>query len=84
MSTINQRRIVMARRIVQKLTVAAAMVDNPAIGPRTISTPVRRGGKSMKQIVTNRVSFSDVQLALYAGSSGNLQARHALLFGLNH
>ena len=65
MSTINQRRIVMARRIVQKLTVAAAMVDNPAIGPRTISTPVRRGGKSMKQIVTNRVSFLDVQLALY-------------------
>lgn len=67
MSTINQRRIVMARRIVQKLTVAAAMVDNPAIGPRTISTPVRKGGKSMKQIVTNRVSFPDVQLALYAG-----------------
>ncbi|KAL3160769.1 hypothetical protein ABBQ38_009182 [Trebouxia sp. C0009 RCD-2024] len=57
MSTINQRRIVMARRIVQKLTVAAAMVDNPDIGPRTISTPVRRGGKSLKQIVTNRVTY---------------------------
>lgn len=62
MSTINQRRIVMARRIVQKLTVAAAMVDNPDIGPRTISTPVRRGGKSLKQIVTNRVSLWTVRL----------------------
>lgn len=59
MSTINQRRIVMARRIVQKLTVASAMVDNPAIGPRTISTPMRRGGKSLKQIVTNRVRPSN-------------------------
>lgn len=64
MSTINQRRIVMARRIVQKLTVAAAMVDNTAIGPRTISTPVRRGGKSMKQIVSNRVSFPDLHCKL--------------------
>lgn len=56
MSTINQRRLVLARRIVQKLTVASAMTDNPIIGPRTISTPFRRGGKSLKQIVSNRVS----------------------------
>ncbi len=56
MSTINQRRLVLARRIVQKLTVASAMTDNPLIGPRTISTPFRRGGKSLKQIVSNRVS----------------------------
>lgn len=55
MSTINQRRLVMARRIVQKLVVASAMTDNPDIGPRTISTPRRAGGKSLKQIVTDRV-----------------------------
>ena len=55
MSTINQRRLVMARRIVQKLTVASAMTDNPDIGPRTISTPIRRGGKALKQLVPNRV-----------------------------
>ena len=57
MSTINQRRLVMARRIVQKLVVASAMSDNPQIGPRTISTPRRAGGKSLKQIVTDRVSW---------------------------
>ena len=60
MSTINQRRLVMARRIVQKLIVSSAMTDNPKIGPRTISTPRRAGGKSLKQIVTDRVRDSAV------------------------
>ena len=55
MSTINQRRLVMARRIVQKLIVASAMTDNHKIGPRTISTPRRAGGKALKQVVTDRV-----------------------------
>ena len=68
MSTINQRRIVMARRIVQKLTVASAMVDNPDIGPRTISTPMRRGGKSLKQIVTNRVRPTAVSAVIQSGT----------------
>ncbi|DBA94610.1 hypothetical protein WJX77_012597 [Trebouxia sp. C0004] len=63
MSTINQRRLVLARRIVQKLTVASAMTDNPLIGPRTISTPFRRGGKSLKQIVSNRITH-DTHLAV--------------------
>lgn len=84
MSTINQRRIVMARRIVQKLTVASAMVDNPAIGPRTISTPVRRGGGSLKQVVTNRVSFSAVQLILTWTNFTNLNGRQLLLFVVKH
>ena len=55
MSTINQRRLVMARRIVQKLVVSANLHDSSAIGPRTISISARRGGKSLKQIVPNRV-----------------------------
>jgi hypothetical protein len=36
-----QRRLIDARRIVQKLVVSAAMTENPAIGPRTISVPRR-------------------------------------------
>ena len=55
MSTINQRRLVMARRLVQKLVVSANLHDDYDIGPRTISVPVRRGGKSLKQIVPSRV-----------------------------
>ncbi len=38
-----QRRLIDARRIVQKLVVSAAMTPNPAIGPRTISVPRRQG-----------------------------------------
>ena len=41
MSTMQQRRLIDARRIVQKLVVSAAMSENPAIGPRTISVPRR-------------------------------------------
>jgi hypothetical protein len=41
MSTMQQRRLIDARRIVQKLVVSAAMTENPAIGPRTISVPRR-------------------------------------------
>lgn len=58
MSTINQRRLVMARRIVQKLVVSADLHDSAAIGPRTISVSARRGGKSLKQIIPNRVRVS--------------------------
>ncbi len=39
MSTMNQRRLVTARRIVSKLVVSNAMTDNAAIGPRTVSIP---------------------------------------------
>ena len=62
MSTINQRRLVMARRIVQKLVVSSAMSDNPDIGPRTISTPQRHGSKSLKQIVFPRVRPAALQM----------------------
>ncbi|KAL4447504.1 hypothetical protein ABPG75_004723 [Micractinium tetrahymenae] len=54
MSTMQQRRLIDARRIVQKLVVSAAMTPNPAIGPRTISVP-RRFGSSLMQAVTRFV-----------------------------
>lgn len=41
MSTMNQRRLATARRIVQKLVVSNAMTDSPVIGPRTVSIPRR-------------------------------------------
>lgn len=81
MSTINQRRLVLARRIVQKLTVASAMTDNPVIGPRTISTPFRRGGKALKQIVSNRVSlckFDNLAICLLLWSCVGKVMLHAM------
>jgi len=54
-STINQRRLVMARRIVTKLVVSGAMTDIPEVGPRTVSIPLRHGTRSLKQIISNRV-----------------------------
>lgn len=54
-STINQRRLVIARRIVTKLVVSAAMTDIPEVGPRTVSIPFRHGTGSLKQIISKRV-----------------------------
>lgn len=50
MSTINQRRLVTARRIVTKLVVSGSMTDNPGIGPRTVAVPVAAGGKAVAQV----------------------------------
>ena len=57
-STVNQRRLVLARRIVTKLVVASAMTDSPAVGPRTISSPRRAIGDGLKQIILPRVRLS--------------------------
>ena len=54
-STINQRRLVMARRIVSKLVVSGGMTDISEVGPRTISAPMRQGSRSLKQLITRRV-----------------------------
>lgn len=78
MSTINQRRLVMARRIVQKLTVASAMTDNPDIGPRTISTPIRRGGKALKQLVPNRITHN-THVAVDQHMQGMLDEAYAVV-----
>ena len=55
MSTINQRRLVMARRIVQKLVVSADLHDNDELGPRTVSQPIVTGGSALMQLVPSRV-----------------------------
>lgn len=55
MSTINQRRLVMARRITTKLIVSGAMADSSQIGPRALSYPFDTGSRSLKQVVTKRV-----------------------------
>ena len=47
MSTMQQRRLVDARRIAQKLVVSAAMTQNAAIGPRSISVPRRRASQHL-------------------------------------
>lgn len=77
MSTINQRRLVMARRIVQKLTVSSAMVDNIDIGPRTISSPTSGGGRALLQIVTDRVSWHAVVLSSLPWIAERLLLSHA-------
>ena len=41
MTTLHQQRLVLARRIAQKLVTSDAMADNAVIGPRALSTPRR-------------------------------------------
>ncbi|EFN59574.1 hypothetical protein CHLNCDRAFT_132927 [Chlorella variabilis] len=53
-STMHQLRLIDARNIVQKLVVSAAMTENAAIGPRTISVS-RRVGAGLMQAVTRNV-----------------------------
>ena len=54
-STINQRRLVLARRIVTKLVVSNAMSDTPTLADRMISNPVRHGERSLRQIILRKV-----------------------------
>ena len=54
-STINQRRLTLARRIVSKLVVSNAMSDKPDLADRTISHPIRSGGRHLRQIVLKKV-----------------------------
>mmetsp|Transcript_8803 Transcript_8803/g.17518 ORF Transcript_8803/g.17518 Transcript_8803/m.17518 type:complete len:207 (-) Transcript_8803:11-631(-) len=56
MSTMQQRRLVMARRIVTKLVVSTAMSPGDTIGPRTLSIPKTQGTRSLVQIVPKFVS----------------------------
>ena len=54
-STINQRRLVLARRIVTKLVVSNAMSDTPELADRMISHPVRHGERSLRQVILRKV-----------------------------
>lgn len=60
-STINQRRLVLARRIVAKLVVSNAMSDAPDLANRTISHPVRHGERSLRQIIPRKVRLVSSQ-----------------------
>ena len=50
LSTMQQRRLVMARRIVTKLVVSTGMSPGDVIGPRTLSTPKSTGGRALAQV----------------------------------
>jgi hypothetical protein len=66
-STINQRRLVMARRIVSKLVVSNAMSDAPELAHRMISHPVCSSGRSLRQIILRKVPSSFIYpAALFA------------------
>ena len=67
MSTINQRRLVMARRIVQKLVVSADLHDNDELGPRTVSQPIVTGGSALMQLVPSRVRSHNAGLVTKPG-----------------
>jgi ATP-dependent Zn protease len=54
MSSLHQLRLADARNIAAKLVVSSAMSDNPAIGPRTVSTP-RRVGSTLMQALPRHV-----------------------------
>lgn len=52
LTTMQQRRLVLARRIVTKLVVSAAMdKGSEAIGPRTVSFPRDQGTRALLQLV---------------------------------
>lgn len=54
MSSLHQLRLADARQIVSKLVVSAAMTENAAIGPRTVSVP-RPVGAGLMQAITQNV-----------------------------
>ena len=74
-STINQRRLVLARRIVTKLVATAAMSDAPAIRPRTLTQPYCKGGRTLIQIFPRRVRLAaGGQGVLGRGMAGMISA----------
>jgi len=82
LSTINERRLVLARRIVAKMVVSSAMSDNPAIGPRTLSVPVAVGDKTLVQYVPDRISGYTHEIAeseMYKLLNGGHREAKALL-----
>lgn len=47
-----------ARRIVTKLVASGAMSDHPDIGSfRTLSVPIKGGGRALRQIVFDRTTY---------------------------
>eukprot|EP01024_Parvocaulis_polyphysoides_P009058 TRINITY_DN12761_c2_g4_i1.p1 TRINITY_DN12761_c2_g4~~TRINITY_DN12761_c2_g4_i1.p1 ORF type:complete len:125 (+),score=27.94 TRINITY_DN12761_c2_g4_i1:57-431(+) len=63
MSTINQRRLVMARRIVQKMVASTGMTDVEILSDRTLAVPQHISGRSLNQFILPNVSTEAVELA---------------------
>lgn len=57
MSTINQRKLAMARAIAVKLVISGGMSGNPDFGPRTLSVPYDVGLNHLKQIIPREVGL---------------------------
>ena len=51
LTTMQQRRLVLARRIATKLVVSSGMEQGEEIGPRTLSIPKAQGSRSLLQLV---------------------------------
>lgn len=87
MSSLHQLRLADARNIAAKLVVSSAMSDNPAIGPRTVSTP-RRVGATLMQALPRHIppelhAVADeevcrVGVGVCEGGEGGLGASRAL------
>ena len=57
MSTINQRRITLARRIATKIVYSGAMTDDPAKQSAPLTVPYDLGDGSLVQMLPERVSL---------------------------
>lgn len=75
-STINQRRLVLARRIVSKLVVSNAMSDTPELADRMISHPRRHGERSLRQIILQKVRPSPAEAL--SSCSPALRGQHTM------
>lgn len=64
MSSINQRRLVIARRIVQKLLVSGNLDAVPSLGHQTLSVPWRYG-RTQVQVIIYDTAILSVKFALF-------------------
>ena len=55
MTTINQRKLALARSIAVKLVVSGAMNDVSQFSPRSLSVPFDSGANHLKQIIPHEV-----------------------------
>ena len=89
LTTMQQRRLVLARRIATKLVVSSAMDATPEIGPRTLSLPRIQGSRSLMQIVPRftppelqaaaNTKMQELLAASYEESKGMLLRNRAAL-----
>eukprot|EP01025_Chloroclados_australasicus_P056094 TRINITY_DN6893_c2_g1_i1.p2 TRINITY_DN6893_c2_g1~~TRINITY_DN6893_c2_g1_i1.p2 ORF type:complete len:362 (-),score=92.60 TRINITY_DN6893_c2_g1_i1:193-1194(-) len=63
MSTINQRRLVMARRIVQKMVASTGMTDIEVLSDRTLAMPLHVSVRSLNQFILPNIGNDSVELA---------------------